>query len=101
MVEWLEGYDREVLAFFKTLDGDVPCSWLMHHGVGLRRSGPRRWDRSSLAWAVTDIGHLKELFEAVQHTLGLLQWSQMDLMKLLNPENCSSCSWEEYYFHNF
>jgi hypothetical protein len=96
MVEWREGNDTDMLAFFKTLDGDVPCSWLMHSGVGFRWPGPQRWNQSSIAWGVTDLGHLKELFAAAQHILGLLQWSHRDLMKLCVENSSKDCSLDEY-----
>jgi hypothetical protein len=96
MIEWREGKNRDMLAFFKTLDGDVPCSWLMHAGVGICWQARRRWNQSSLAWGVTDLGHLKELFGAAQHILGLLQWSPRDLMKLCVENSPKDCSMEEY-----
>ena len=95
MIEWREGQDVDVLAFWKIPEEGGPCSLLMHAGVGFCLPNSRHWDRASIRWSVSDIAHLKELLSAAQHILGLLQWSHDDLKRLC-LENCKACTTDEY-----
>jgi hypothetical protein len=82
VVEWREGDETDVVAIFKVEDATTPCGYLMHRGVGCWRTDGRRWRQSFLAWLVSNIAHLKELFQAAQHIFGILQWSNADLLTL-------------------
>jgi hypothetical protein len=95
MIEWREGQDVDVLAFWKIPEGGGPCNFLMHAGVGFCLPNSRHWDRASIKWSVSDIAHLKELLSAAQHILGLLQWSHDDLKRLC-LENSKACTTDEY-----
>jgi hypothetical protein len=99
VVEWKEDDDTEVLAIFH-IDEDVEepesCSWVTHTGVGPCKDDDktqRRWRKSSIAWNVGHLGHLKTLFGAAQHILDLLEWSVADAFVLYcqsDPEDCST-----------
>ena len=98
VVEWKEGDDTEVIAVFH-VDEDVKepesCSWVSHTGVGIcedDKSG-KRWRKSSISWSVGHLGHLKILFGAAQHVLGVLEWSVADAVVLYcqtDPKECSN-----------
>ena len=70
------------------------CSWLVHYGAGILsdRTNEARWTNTSIAWGVTDMSHLKTLFGAVQHFLGILEWSPevaLNLYCSIEPTTCS------------
>ena len=86
VVEWKEQDDTEVIAIFyvdETMPSDV-CGWLMHYGRGIVKDSKEdmRWEKTSIAWSVGDMDHLKSLFEAGQHLLGILQWPTEDMLRL-------------------
>lgn len=86
VVEWKEEDDTEVIAIFyvdETAPSDV-CSWLMHYGRGILRDSKvdMRWEKTSIAWNVGDMDHLRSLFEAAQHLLGVLRWPTEDMLRL-------------------
>ena len=97
VVEWKEDEDTEVIAIFHIQnepDGVDACSWLMHsaNGVHTEENATSRWKRSSIEWSVRQLGHLKTLFGAAQHVMGILEWSVADALPLYcqsRPENCS------------
>jgi hypothetical protein len=101
VVEWKEGDDIEVLAIFH-VDEDVEepesCSWVTHTGVGPCEDDKteRRWKKSSVAWNVGHLGHLKTLFGAAQHILSFLEWSVADAFVLYCQSDPKDCSAEEY-----
>lgn len=95
VVEWREGDETDVVAIFKVEDATTPCSYLMHRGVGCWKTGSRRWSQSFLAWFVSSISHLKELFQAAQHIFGILQWSNTDLLTLYCEQSPRAGSDEE------
>ena len=84
LLEWTEGEDTEVMAIFE-LNGVTDlaeCNWLVScrynsHGPsgGQGRSG-------SVNWRVTQLRHLKMLFEVAQHLSGILAWSPEDTHRL-------------------
>lgn len=99
ILEWKESDDTETIAIFHIEDQDEPedCSWLMHSGVD--KSGEveteKKWAGSAVSWSVADLDHLKTLFGAAQHTLGILEWPVQDAIKLYCQTNPSTCSDEE------
>jgi hypothetical protein len=99
VIEWKENDDTEVLAIFY-IDENEPeiCSWLIHSGSGIRTEGTGRWNRTFVSWNVTEISHLKSLFGAAQHLLGLLGWSAEDLLNLYyQVEEEEDCNVEKYF----
>jgi len=96
IVEWREDPETNVTAMFKM---DVPsarCSCLLHYGVGNSwQSDGNRWRRSSLAWNVITIGHLKNLLEAAQHMLGMQHWFDPNLMRRFCENSRTDCTQEE------
>jgi hypothetical protein len=101
VVEWKAGDDTEVLAMFHFDSSHPPgaCSWLVHYGSGILKDSTNdtRWKKTALAWGVTDMTHLKTLFGAAQHFLGILEWSPVDAMNLYCSADTTNCSAEEYY----
>src|SRR5204863_3343085 len=86
VVEWKQEDDTEVIAIFyidETAPSDV-CGWLMHSGTGIIEDSKEgmRWEKTSIMWRVVDMDHLKSLFEAAQHLLGILQWPTEDMLRL-------------------
>jgi hypothetical protein len=86
VVEWKEEDDTEAIAIFyvdETAPSDV-CSWLMHYGRGILEDSKEgmRWEKTSIAWSVGDMDHLKSLFKAAQHLLGILKWPTEDMLRL-------------------
>lgn len=80
IVEWKEGNDKEIIALYHFDDKSRytgVCSWLMHYGTGISSdpTNEARWTEASIAWGITDISHLKTLFGAAHHFLGILKWS--------------------------
>ena len=95
VLEWREGTDTEVLAILYVDDDDAEvCSWLMHYGVG-QGKGTKRWQKSWISWSVGEIGHLKSLFGAARHLLGVLGWSVDDILKLYCKRDLENTSTEE------
>lgn len=98
VVEWEEEPDKELLALFHFDDkshGPGVSSWLVHYGAGII-SEENRWNETSIAWGVTDMSHLKTLFGAAQHFLGILEWQPAIVRTLyceIEPPNPSK---EEY-----
>jgi hypothetical protein len=80
VVEWRENLDTDVLAVFKVTGSGAPCGYLMHYGEGLVWQDHKRWRRSFIAWQVVEMGDLGDLFVVVQHILGMLYWSDKDLV---------------------
>jgi hypothetical protein len=100
VVEWQEEDGTEVIAIFHFDDLEDPstCSWLKH--VGRRYSlAERRWMENSIAWNVATLAHLKTLFIAAQHTLGVLEWSVADAIALYCQSSPKECSKDEYASH--
>jgi len=79
IVEWREGQDTEVLGMFKVADQGVPCDCLFHYGTG---KDPKRWRQSVLSWQVSDTAHLAALFGVAQHVLGMLHWSEDNVVNM-------------------
>ena len=104
VVEWKEGNDTELVALFHFDDNSQSpgvCSWLVHYATGISSdpSDEARWSKTSIAWGVTDMSHLKTLFGAAQHFLGILEWSPevaLNLYCAIEP----TCSKNEYIFLN-
>lgn len=97
IVEWREGPDTDVMAIFKVMGPDTPCGCLMHYGNGIEWGVRKRWRESLLEWQVAAIADLCDLFMVAQHILGILHWSNEDIVNLYLkdcPENCSN---EQYY----
>ena len=101
VVEWKEDNDKELMALFhfdeKSRCPGV-CSWLVHYGAGIL-SDPTdedRWTETSIAWGVTDMSHLKTLFGAAQHFLGILEWSPEVVLNLYCAIEPTTCSQTEY-----
>ena len=101
VVEWKEGNDKELIALFhfdeKSRRPEV-CSWLVHYGAGILSdpTDEARWTETSIAWGVTDMSHLKTLFGAVQHFLGILEWSPEVALNLYCAIEPTTCSQQEY-----
>ena len=96
VIEWREGTDTEVMVIFLLDDEGAVCSWLMHYGYGTNASGEgRRWTSTSISWCVGEIVHLKSLFEAAQHLLGVLQWPPEDILNFYCKRNHDSSSEEQ------
>jgi len=91
VVEWREDQDTDISLIFDIENQELPCSYLMHTGVGLGWHGEgRRWRKSSFMWFVAEVHQLKELFVAAQQILGVLQsWSDTDTLNL-HHENSTS-----------
>jgi hypothetical protein len=103
VVEWKEGNDIEVLALFhfddKSRNPGV-SSWLVHHGDGILSdpTDDARWTKTAMAWGVTDMSHLKILFGAAQHFLGILEWPPEVALNLYCAIEPSICTHAEYRF---
>ena len=92
VIEWREDYDTDVLAIFKVMGPGIPCGCLMHYGDGIVWLERKRWRQSVLAWQITAIEDLGDLFVVAQHILGMLHWSDQDIANLYLkdcPENYS------------
>ena len=86
IVEWKDEDNTEVITIFyvdDTAPSDV-CGWLMHYGGGIHEDPKEdvRWEKTSIVWSVRDMDHLKSLFEAAQHLLGILKWPTEDMLRL-------------------
>ena len=105
VVEWRQGTDTEFLALFhfddKSPRPDV-CSWLVHYGSGILAdpTDEARWKETSIAWGVTDMSHLKTLFGAAQHFLGILEWSPDVALNLYCAVVPTTCTQSEYVHQN-
>jgi hypothetical protein len=96
IVEWREDPETNVTAIFKMDVAGAQCSCLLHYGVGNSwQSDGNRWRRSSLAWNVITIGHLKNLLEAAQHMLGMQHWFDPNLMRRFCENSRTDCTQEE------
>ena len=99
VIEWREGTDTETMAIFLLNDEGTVCSWLMHYGYGTNASEDGgRWRSTSISWCVGEIVHLKSLFEAAQHLLGILQWAPEDILNFYCNRDLGSGSEEQYLF---
>ena len=97
VVEWKEENGSELLALFHF---DNPhrhgvCSWLVHYGMG-RLGNEGGWRQTSLAWGVSDMSHLKTLFGAAQHFIGILKWDSALGEKLYCATELFGYTEEEY-----
>ena len=98
VVEWRESDGTESVAIFY-MDYQEECvrckvSWLMHsviHNDGNRNQGQLR-----LNWSVSDISHISKLFILSNHLLGVLQWTQEDILNLYCHQNFGDCELSEY-----
>jgi hypothetical protein len=105
VVEWKEGTDTEAIALLH-FDDKSPrpkvCSWLVHYGSGIIPDSinEARWKATSIDWAVTDMSHLKTLFGAAQHFLGILNWSPEVALTLYCALGPTTCSQSEYVFQS-
>lgn len=83
VIEWKQNNDKQFLALFHFDDRQplVECSWLVHYGAGTftQETG---WAETAVAWGVTDMSHLKTLFGAARHFLGVLEWDYEVALKL-------------------
>jgi hypothetical protein len=95
VIEWREGYDTEVLAIFKIEPQTARCCCLMHYGEGIGWHDRKRWRRSLLTWQIGEVDDLKELLVVVQHILGMLHWSDTDILNLYFQDSPTDCSDEE------
>jgi hypothetical protein len=99
VVEWKEDNDKELMALFHFDDQNPRSevgSWLVHYGAGIS-TDEARWSVTSIAWGVTDMSHLKTLFGAAQHFLGILEWDpQVALHLYCGTEPLNSPSEQEY-----
>ena len=100
VVEWKQGTDTEFIALFHfddTLCRPEVCSWLVHYGSGIlpEPTDEARWTVTSIAWGVTDMSHLKTLFGAAQHFLGILEWSPKVALNLYCAADPTTCSQSE------
>jgi hypothetical protein len=100
VVEWKEDNDKELMALFHFDDRPGVCSWLVHYGAGILSdpTDEARWIERSIAWGVTDMSHLKTLFGAVQHFLGILEWSPEVALNLYCAIGPTTCSQQEFVF---
>ena len=95
VIEWKEGNDKELLALFHFDDAHPRSevgSWLVHYGAGIS-TDEDRWSVTSIAWGVTDMSHLKKLFGAARHFLGILEWDPQVALNLycgIEPSNPSN-----------
>jgi hypothetical protein len=100
ILEWSEENGADGMAIFDVIDegGTSNCSYLLHYGVKSVPStrGVEGWNRTSIAWKVSDFGVLKTLFQALQHALGILQLPKADARKLYCNDNPDEqCTTEE------
>jgi hypothetical protein len=98
VVEWKEGNDKELLALFHFDDAHPRSevgSWLVHYGAGIS-TDEARWAVTSIAWGVTDMSHLKTLFGAARHFLGILEWDPPVALNLYCGIEPSDPSDQEY-----
>ena len=81
VIEWTEECGFEGLALFY-LDQSAPdvCSYMMHRAQK-GESDKNIWSRESISWLIFDIYHLKSLFHAAKHLLGILNWDPRDVVK--------------------
>jgi len=96
VIEWREGYDTEVLAIFKIEPQTARCCCLMHYGEGIGWYDRKRWRRSLLTWQIGEVDDLKELLVVAQHILGMLHWSDTDILNLYFQDSPTDCSDEEF-----
>lgn len=99
VIEWREGYDTEVLAIFKIEVQTARGCCLMHYGDGIGWHDRKRWRRSVLTWQIGEVDDLKELLVVAQHMLGMLHWSDTDILNLYFQDSPTDCSDEESYLN--
>jgi len=99
VIEWREGTNTEVMAIFLLDDEGTVCSWLMHRGSGANEptDDGARWKSTCISWCVGDIKHLRSLFEAAQHLLGILQWKPEDILNFYCKRDLGAGSEEQYF----
>lgn len=87
VMEWKEGYDTDVMAFFHPIGDNAVYSCLLHSGGGPWQVDQNRWTNSSLSWYVTNISRLKDFFLVAQ-TMSLFSNSQSSsLQRFLQASN--------------
>jgi len=93
LVSWREGDDVDVMALFKILgEPGSPASCLLFYGnERCWGADGQRWKASYIAWSVTSIEHIRELFLAAAHVAGRIIPAQY-----LFSEGSGSPSKEEY-----
>lgn len=98
IIQWREGNQTDALAIFKTSSTDVPCSSLMHVGIGFDWEEMKQWRESFVTWQVTEIRYLIELLKVLYDILLLRYSSNDDLIKRWNTPGISEewISEEEY-----
>jgi hypothetical protein len=102
LLKWREGDDTDVMAIFKVESQQVPCSCLLHYGVGrCFQTNGNRWKKSSVAWVAASIDHLLELFVAACHITDASQGSEPQFVRRLVENSSDGCSKEEYGHHVF
>ena len=99
VIERREGYDTEVLAIFKVEVQTARGCCLMHYGDGIGWHDRKRWRRSVLTWQIGEVDDLKELLVVAQHMLGMLHWSDTDILNLYFQDSPTDCSDEESYLN--
>lgn len=73
IVSWREGDDIDALALFKIEGEGSPASCLMFYGnERCWAADGKRWKTSYVAWSVTSIEHIRELFLAAAHIGGII-----------------------------
>lgn len=97
VVEWKQDNDKDILAIFHFDENSGRpgrYSWLVHCGTG-PVSDESRWEETVIAWGVIDMSHLKTLFGAAQHFLGILDMPPADATRLYCEIEPTDCSKEE------
>lgn len=85
VVYWKEGKETDVMAIFK-VQNEYPCSCLMRYGHQRQQTeAGLRWKRSSIAWSLVNIDHLRELWQAAFH---LLDTQDPQLLSLRQNKSC-------------
>jgi hypothetical protein len=102
LLKWREGDDTDVMAIFKVESQQVPCSCLLHYGVGrCFQTNGNRWKQSSVAWVAASIDHLLELFVAACHITDVSQGSEPQFVRHFVENSSEGCSKEEFVPHVF
>ena len=99
VLEWREDNQTDVIGIFQVEvgeDADPGINGLVHYGYRGRndRSSRRSWINTSIVWTVTSFGHLKWLFGAARHILGILELSVNDSFTLCCETEERMCSEE-------
>ena len=84
LLEWTEGEGTEVMAIFE-INGATDlaeCNWLVNYRHNSHGPSGGQERNESVSWRVTQLRHLKMLFEVAQHLSGILTWSPEDTHRL-------------------